>query len=210
MTRSIIRLIATRMLAAIFTVVMLANCTIEQPAPPMGQSQTGQQVAPAQSQYGAPANQSTAYKLGPADETRVIVYGEKDLSGKFEVDSAGYISLPLIGQVYVANMTLRQAEQQIAYLYSQGYLNDPRVNVEVLNYRPFFILGEVQKGGQFSYQAGLTVLNAIALASGYTYRADRKYVFITHKGASGERRYSVDQQIIVQPGDVIRIPERFL
>jgi len=162
------------------------------------------------SNYAPGTSQSvTGYDLGAGDKTRLIVFGQPDLSGEFVVDSEGMLSLPLIGQVFVLGSTIRQAEQKIAQMFRQGYLNDPRVNLEVLNYRPFFIFGEIEEGGEYDYQSGITIYNAIALAGGYTYRADRSKVFIAHKGSSREIEYPASQETPVQPGDVIRVPEKF-
>ena len=90
-----------------------------------------------------------------------------------------------------------------------GYLNDPKVSVQVLNYRPFFITGEVQKTGEFPYKAGLTVQDAIGVAGGYTYRANTGRVYIRRAGAAQEVAVDLTQRVNVNPGDSIRVPERF-
>ncbi len=150
-----------------------------------------------------------AYRLGGGDQIRLIVFGEEDLSGEFVVDGEGFVSLPLVGEVRAGGYTLREFEQEVVVALSQGYLRDPRVSAEVLNFRPFYIIGEVEDGGEYPFVQGMTVLNAVAVAGGYTYRADRRRVFITHANASGELEYNTERGAAVLPGDVIRVPERF-
>jgi polysaccharide export outer membrane protein len=148
------------------------------------------------------------YRLGSGDKLRVIVFGEEDLSGEFDVTGSGKVSLPLIGQVQAAGMTLDEFEGEIRDKLQQGYLTNPKVSVEVLNYRPFYIIGEVDKPGQYPYTNGMNVINAVAVAGGFTYRANQDEVYITRDGAK-EKAYAADQAIKVLPGDIVRIPERF-
>lgn len=152
---------------------------------------------------------SADYQLGSGDEIRIIVYGEEDLSGEFEIDGNGKISMPLIGNVIVGGKDLNEAEGLIAELLADGYLITPRVNLEVLNYRPFYILGEVDQPGSYPYVNDMTVLNAVALASGFTYRANKKKIEITRKLDGREQKVTVDITTQVLPGDIIRIAERF-
>lgn len=157
----------------------------------------------------AVSERTDAYTLGGGDELRVIVFGEEDLSGEFVVDGDGFVALPLIGEVEAGGLTLREFERAVAAALAEGYLRDPRVSAEVLNFRPFYIIGEVSEGGEYPYTQGMTVLNAVAVAGGYTYRADRNRVFITRTGSPGEVEYRASQSVHVLPGDIIRIPERF-
>jgi len=150
-----------------------------------------------------------AYQLGGGDQLRVIVFGEDDLSGEFQIDGDGFVSLPLIGEVQAGGLTLREFETEVEAALADGYLRAPRVSAEVLNYRPFYIIGEVQEGGEYPYTQGMSILNAVAVAGGYTYRADRSRVFITRAGTDGEVAYRADQNVRVLPGDIIRVPERF-
>jgi len=150
-----------------------------------------------------------AYTLGGGDELRVIVFGEEDLSGEFVIDGDGFISLPLIGELYAGGLTLREFEGRVETALAEGYLREPRVSAEVLNYRPFYIIGEVKNGGEYPYVQGMSVLNAVAVAGGYTYRAERNRVFITRQNSPGEVEYRASQGVQVLPGDVIRVPERF-
>jgi protein involved in polysaccharide export with SLBB domain len=156
----------------------------------------------------APA-QSADYLLGPADKVRLTVYGEPSLSGEFFISGSGIASLPLIGEIKAGGMTLGQFQTAVQKALSDGYLKDPRVSAEVLTFRPFYILGEVDKPGTYPYTAGLTVLNAVATAGGFTYRADKKNVFIKHNGETSEAKSELTPSITVAPGDTIRVGERF-
>jgi len=155
-----------------------------------------------------PSTAAGDYVLGSGDKVRVIVFGEQELSGEFDVSGAGKLSMPLIGQVQAAGLTLQQLETEIARSLSEGYLTNPRVSAEVLNYRPFYIIGEVTKAGQYPYTNGMTVLNAVAVAGGFTYRADTGEAYISRNGGP-EQKFKTTQDLKVQPGDTVRIPERF-
>ncbi len=169
--------------------------------------------ASASRSYTAPARgqafSQQAYRLGGGDRLRLIVFGEDDLSGDFVVDGEGFVALPLVGEVRAGGRTLREFEQEVALALSQGYLRDPRVSAEVINFRPFYIIGEVANGGEYPFVQGMTVLNAVAVAGGYSHRADRRRVFITRADGSAEVQYRFDRAVPVLPGDIIRIPERF-
>ena len=155
-------------------------------------------------------NQATAaYRLGSGDQVRVIVFGEEDLSGEFVVDGAGMVSLPLVGEVPAGGKTLQEFRSQIEALLSDGYLTDPRVSAEVLNYRPFYILGEVEESGEYPYTDGLTVMNAVARAGGFTYRANTRVVYIKRADTNQEVELPLTAMVRVMPGDTIRIAERF-
>jgi polysaccharide export outer membrane protein len=149
------------------------------------------------------------YRLGPGDKLRVIVFGEEDLSGEFVVDGSGYIRLPLVGQVQAANRTVYEFERDVETKLKDGYLKAPRVSAEVMNYRPFYIIGEVGKPGEYPYVNGMSVLNAVALAGGYTYRANERNVYLRRYGDSREQSVPADETTKVYPGDIIRVVERF-
>lgn len=149
------------------------------------------------------------YRLGPADKVRVNVFGEEALTGEFLVGNSGKISLPLIGEIQAQGRTISELQEDISVALRQGYINEPRVNAEVLNYRPFYILGEVNKPGEYPYTAALTVLNAVATAQGFTYRADTRRVYIKRAGSAGEQAFKLTTSTQVAPGDTIRIGERF-
>lgn len=150
-----------------------------------------------------------AYRLGSGDKVRVITFGEESLSGEFFVGSTGAVSLPLVGEVEAAGLTLPEFQSKLETALKNGYLREPRVSVEVLNYRPFYILGEVEKPGTYPYTSGLTVTNAVATAEGFTYRANQRRVFIKREGETTEREYPLTGDLPVAPGDTIRIAERF-
>lgn len=149
------------------------------------------------------------YRLGTGDQVRVIVYNEESLSGEFVVDGSGRVSLPLIGQIDAGGLSLTEFEDSVELRLSDGYLNDPRVNVEVLNFRPFYILGEVEEAGEYPYTDGLTVMNAVATAGGFTYRANTRVVYIKRDGTDHEVAVSLTPGTPVHPGDTIRIAERY-
>lgn len=171
----------------------------------------GPQPVPASSVSASTSVESLreAYTLGGGDELRVLVFGEEDLSGEFVIDGDGFIALPLIGELNAGGLTLREFESRVETALAQGYLRAPRVSAEVLNYRPFYIIGEVEEGGEYPYVQGMSVLNAVAVAGGYTYRADRNRVLITRQDSPGEVEYRASQGVRVLPGDIIRVPERF-
>jgi protein involved in polysaccharide export with SLBB domain len=148
------------------------------------------------------------YTLAAGDRVRVTVYGHDDLSGEFQVDGNGDVVLPLIQNVPAVQRTARELEQAITESLEPRYLRDPRVSVEVLASRPFYILGEVGSPGSYEFAAGITVIKAAALAGGFTYRANTKKVRITREGSSAPiERASLQSE--VRPGDVIEVPERF-
>jgi polysaccharide export outer membrane protein len=148
-----------------------------------------------------------AYQLGTGDQLRIIVFGEEDLSGEFQVDDTGAVSIPLVGDVTARGQTLRSFEAAVREKLTEGYLKDPRVSVQVLNYRPFYIIGEVENDGEYPFVSGMHVLNAVAVAGGFTYRANTSKVFITR--GNQEYEFIVKPDLRLEPGDVIRVPERF-
>ncbi|MEL7518927.1 MAG: polysaccharide biosynthesis/export family protein [Pseudomonadota bacterium] len=160
---------------------------------------------------GTAAYQATEYRLAAGDELQITVFGESSLTKEYVVSSAGDISFPLVGDIPVVNLSVRELQDKLIGELSQGYLNDPRVTAEVLNYRPFFILGEVSKPGQFPFSDQLTVYQAVALAGGFTYRADRGKVFIQRADTGLEETYDLKEgkPVYVSPGDTIRFGERF-
>jgi polysaccharide export outer membrane protein len=149
------------------------------------------------------------YVLGSGDKLRIVVFGEESLSREYTVNPAGQISFPLIGNVTAGGLTITQLQEEIVDRLSPEYLRNPQVSAEVLNFRPFYILGEVNKPGEYPYVAGLTVVNAVARAEGFTYRADGRRVFIKRAGETVEREYPLTTSTAVAPGDTIRIRERY-
>lgn len=148
------------------------------------------------------------YRLGSGDKLRVIVFGEEALSGEFDVDGTGTVSLPLIGLIQAKDLTLREFEAEVSDKLRDGYLKDPRVSAEVLNYRPFYIFGEVEEPGEYPYTNGMTALNAVAVGGGYTFRADKLRIYIS-RDQENEVEYLLNTSVRIQPGDIVRIAERF-
>ncbi len=164
----------------------------------------------ASAEVQAPAPAATAdyeYRLGAGDKLRLIVFGEDQLGGEFLVSNTGTVALPLIGEVRAQGATPTEFQTAVEAKLRDGYLKDPKVSVEVLNFRPYFILGEVNKPGQYTYTNQLTVMNAVATAQGFTYRADTRKVFIRHVNDTSEHGEKLSPNLQVLPGDTIRIPE---
>jgi protein involved in polysaccharide export with SLBB domain len=151
----------------------------------------------------------SGYTLGSGDKIRVTVFGHEDLSGEFEVDGSGNVSLPLIRNVKAEGLTVRQLEQSISERLSPDYLINPSVSVEVLNYRPFYIYGEVTKPGSYPFVNGMTVVTAVAMAGGFTYRARTGSVRIVRANDPQRNQITADKDTPVLPGDVIEVPERY-
>lgn len=161
-------------------------------------------MAPATGDMAGPRPE---YQLGPGDQIRITVFNEPDLTGSFVVGSQGTISYPLVGSIRASGMTQGEFATALQTALSE-YVRQPNVSVEVANYRPFFILGEVTRPGTYPYSANLTVPNAVATAGGFTYRANRGRVFIRHANENVERSYPLTVATPVLPGDTVRIGER--
>ncbi len=149
------------------------------------------------------------YTLDTGDRLRIIVYSQRTLTRTYRVDDSGYISVPLVGQVFVRGASTHKVVRRIEAALRKKYLRDPKVSVEVATYRPFFVLGQVQAAGQFPYVVGMTAETAAAIAGGYTPRADEKKFRVSrvYKG----RRYTllVSKNFPVFPGDTVYVRERF-
>lgn len=149
------------------------------------------------------------YKLDSGDQIRVIVFGQRDLSNTYRVDKSGYIQMPLIGSVAARGMTSHAIASAIAAKLRNGYLRKPDVSVEVAQFRPFFILGEVRNAGQFPYVNGMTVETAVAIASGFSERANKSSVLLSRTRNGKTQRFKVPVGYPVRPGDTIYVEERF-
>ena len=147
--------------------------------------------------------------LAPGDKVRVTVFGEDKLSGDYQIDNGGSLSLPLAGTMRGAGLTKSELEQAITTQLKNQYLRNPKVTVDVISYRPFYVLGEVQKPGEYPFRSGLNVLSAIAIAGGATYRANSSTVLIQRSGTNAEKEFPQSPTVLVMPGDVVRVPERF-
>lgn len=155
-----------------------------------------------------PVSQSV-YRLGHGDRIKATVYGQSELSGDYVVDGSGNISMPLIGTVSAGDATVAELEARIVDKLKPKYLKDPRVSIQVLSYRPFYIVGEVKKPGSYRYVDGMVVMNAVALAGGFTYRAREDDFYITRKIDPKHLRREAGPNSPVMPGDVITVRERY-
>jgi polysaccharide export outer membrane protein len=150
-----------------------------------------------------------SYRLGPGDLVRIITFGEEQLTGEFRVNDAGNIALPLIGSVRAAGLTSSELEKSVAAaLKKNGLYRDPSVTVEVIAYRPIYVLGEVNKPGEYPYKPGMTVVTSVAVAGGYTYRAIQDYAGIVRSVGGHATEGRGLRQSYLQPGDVVTIYER--
>jgi len=167
------------------------------------------QATPAEEQALIRSAATTSPQLQPGDKIKVTVFGEDRLSGEYEIDSAGYVSLPLAGTIKAAGLSKPEMEQALAKKFNSEYLRNPKVTVDIASFRPFYILGEVAKPGEYPYKNGLNVMSAMALAGGATYRAKQSTVQIQHVGEAGFKDYPLSPTIPVLPGDLVRIPQRY-
>ncbi len=150
------------------------------------------------------------YLLDTGDRLRVFVYGQPNLSRLYGVDHGGAISIPLIGRVPARGLTTYQLEARIKARLGAKYVKDPEVTVDVAQNRPFFILGEVRSAGQYPYVNGMTVRSAVAIAGGYSERANQRKIQITRRINGLVEKLDVPDDYVVQPGDTLLVYERFL
>jgi polysaccharide export outer membrane protein len=149
---------------------------------------------------------SKSYGLGSGDRLQIVVFRQPDLSGEFSLDREGYLALPLMGEIAAGGLTTRQLEDEIERRLQAGdFLVSPQVGVQLVTYRSFYVLGEVGTPGSYEYRTGLTVVTAIALAGGYTPRANRSSVTI----GRGDCRFVTQADTSVSPGDIVTVSERF-
>jgi protein involved in polysaccharide export with SLBB domain len=156
---------------------------------------------------GAP--KASEIKVEAGDKLHITVFGEEKLTGDYQIDTGGHVALPLAGTIKAAGLTTPQLEKTLEARFRGTYLRDPKVTVEVMTFRPFYVLGEVQKPGEYPYRAGLNVLSAIAIAGGATYRANTSEVLIQRAGTTTLQKLPQSPTVTVMPGDLVRVPERF-
>lgn len=156
-----------------------------------------------------PALPDTAYRLDAGDRLRVVVYGQDGLTNTYAIDASGAITMPLIGSVPARGRTPAGLAVEIAGKLRKGYIRDPSVAVEIESYRPFFILGEVAAPGQYPYVPNMNVESAVAIAGGFSPRARRDRVTLTHADSSGSIRTVVPLGTAVGPGDTVLVGERW-
>ena len=155
------------------------------------------------------ADRPVAYQLGVGDQIRVITYGEDQLSHDYRVGDDGSIAVPLLGAVHAEGLTTAELSTRIgAELRERKLVREPSVSVQVTDYRPIFVLGEVAKPGQYAFQPGMTMLTAVTVAGGFTYRAVQSYAYVVRLNG----RQSLDGRVLpggfLKPGDVVKVYER--
>jgi polysaccharide biosynthesis/export protein len=174
-----------------------------------GQSHTGPAPMPVAYAEAAPVQYDAAYHLDAGDRLRVVVYGQEGLTNTYAIDAGGSITMPLIGSAPARGRTPAGLAAEISARLRGGFIRDPSVAVEVESYRPFFILGEVAAPGQYPYVPNMTVESAVAIAGGFSPRARRDRVTVTHTDASGTGRYVAPPGTSLSPGDTVLVGERW-
>jgi polysaccharide biosynthesis/export protein VpsN len=149
------------------------------------------------------------YKLGAGDLIEILVYGEEDLTAETRVSGEGVISYPFLGELRLSGLTIKSVEALIHAGLKNGYLVNPRVTVSILEYRPFYVNGEVEAPGGFPFLPGLTVQKAVSLAGGFTDRASRRKIYVIHEGHDEMEPKQVSLSSPVNPGDIITVHESF-
>jgi polysaccharide biosynthesis/export protein len=177
--------------------------------PPQAPSQPAYDAYAAAPMPMPPARHEPAYRLDAGDKLRVVVYGQDGLTNTYAIDAGGSITLPLIGAVPARGRTTAELASAITAKLRNGYIREPSVAVEIESYRPFFILGEVAAPGQYPYVPNMTVESAVAIAGGFSPRARRDTVTLTHTDGGGTGRYVVPLGTAVSPGDTVMIGERW-
>lgn len=181
-------------MAAILAATALNGCTAN--PPPLSVAETGSLDQP--------------YLLDANDKLRITIYNEPNLTGEYTVTGSGAVAFPLIGLIPVRNLTLEAASNALQARLSDGLVNNAKVSIEVLNYRPYYILGEVTRPGQYPFMNGMTVQQAVAAAGGFTSRANEKTLFVRRSRSESEGSVNVRASAIpVLPGDTIRVGERY-
>ncbi|HLO78611.1 MAG TPA: polysaccharide biosynthesis/export family protein [Magnetospirillum sp.] len=150
------------------------------------------------------------YQLEPGNRIRIMVFNENNLSGEFVVDPSGNVAIPLVGTVPAKGATSKAMAQRVAdQLVRSGYMRDPKIAVEIITFRPFYVLGEVKQPGEFQYSIGMTVLSAVARAGGYDYRAREGEVILGRVVNGKQAEYRADERTPILPGDIVRVVERY-
>jgi polysaccharide export outer membrane protein len=171
-------------IGACLSLFLIAACAPGRDLPPLSEAMAG------------------PYRLGPGDQVRIITVGDESLTGEFRVDDAGRIAVPMLGSLRAGGLTSEALGDE------GGLIRAPSVSVEVIHYRPIFVLGEVNKPGEFSYQPGMTLLTAVALAGGFTYRAVEDYASVVRNANGRATEARAGRASPLQPGDVVTVFER--
>lgn len=179
----------------------------------------GLQLASCYTDYGpvevearpvSPSGAGVASRLQSGDRIKITVYGEEALTGEYDINPNGNVSMPLIGGIRAVGRTQAELGRDIANKYrSGGLLQDPNVTVAVVQFRPFYVLGEAERPGEYPFRSGLNVHAAVAMAGGFTYRASKSIVLIRHAGEEIWKEYPLTEPVVIAPGDLIRVPERY-
>lgn len=182
---------------ALVSLCLLAACA-GSTAPPLPASEYAQ------------AGQDIEYRLSAGDKVRVVVFGEDTLTGDYVISSGGNLTFPLIGVIKATDQTVENLQKTIATKLADGFIKNPQVSIQIVSFRPFYILGEINRPGEYPVSTGLTLKQAVAAAGGYTYRANTKRAFIKRATETDERLVDLsgDRTVIVRAGDTIRIVER--
>ncbi len=200
------------LLTAVFA---LAACDSDS-TPIVKESGESMQLAPTNG-LGGGLRQGTAatpgkdpdYKLGANDRLRITVFGQPTLTGEYTLDGNGVLSFPLIGNVPAEGITTSQLQKTIAAKLEPDYLVNPNVSAEVITRRPFYVIGEVLKPGNYTYVTSLTAINAVAMAGGFTRRAKKNDFYIRRTSAEGQTvRIEAHSGTVLQPGDTLEVRER--
>jgi len=157
-----------------------------------------------------PDDTRTGYRLGPEDQVKVTVFNDPRLTGEFKITDGGMLALPLVGSIPAAGYTTTEVERAVERVMAQRNLfRDPSVSIQVLEYRPVFVLGQVERGGRYPYQPGMTALSAVAVAGGFNYRALQDTMSVTRVGENGRAtEFRATRQTLLLPGDVVTVFER--
>ena len=201
---------------AAMTALALSGC-MRRAAPVAASSQpsldaiayAGPAPVPAAYAAPAPAPYDAPYRLDAGDKLRVVVYGQEGLTNTYSISASGAITMPLIGAVPARGRTPQGLASDIGARLRNGYIREPSVAVEVEAYRPFFILGEVQAPGQYPYVPNMTAESAVAIAGGFSPRARKDRVTITHTDAAGTSRIVAPPGTPIRPGDTVLVGERW-
>ena len=199
-----------------FAFATMAACAAGPAPDPAPQQGLQTSAPPSGPKPGTPIAVEDGYRVDSGDKVKITVYNEPNLTGVFVVDGQGVISMPLIGDVGVKNLTVKELQRLIETKLRgdpasgvPGYVRNPQVSAEVANYRPFYILGEIGRPGEYPFISGLTVMKAVAAAGDFTYRADKNKIFIKSMDSPNEQEVRLTPSTLVRPGDTIRIRERF-
>lgn len=149
------------------------------------------------------------YRLSPGDRLKLEVFREEGLSGEYVVNDKGTIGLPMVGEITAAGKTITQLRDELTATLGREYVRNPQLNLDVVTYRPIYILGEVQNPGEYAYTDKMSVYALVAKAGGFTYRANEGVVFIRHANESAETAYKLTSGASVLPGDTVRIDRRY-